>query len=73
MSTYTGSLQPKKKSELQEIAIALEIRETGTREEIQNRIKSHLADNEEYLSEDPRFSGLYSRNRKRSVQPQAAP
>ncbi|KAF8524908.1 hypothetical protein BU17DRAFT_42394 [Hysterangium stoloniferum] len=70
MSGYTGSLQTKKKSELQDIAIALEIADTGTREEIQTRIKLHLAQNEGDLSEDPKFAGLYGRNRKRSVQPQ---
>jgi len=68
--SFTGSLQPKKKSELQEIAIALDISDSGTREELQNRIKHHLAQHEHSLADDPRFGGLYVRaTRKRSVQP----
>ena len=70
MSTYTGSLQAKKKQELQDIAHALSISDSGTREELQSRIKTHLSQHENLLAEDPRFSGLYVRNRKRSVQPQ---
>ena len=70
MSTYTGSLQPKKKQELQEIALALRISDSGTREELQSRIKTHLGLHEGTLAEDPRFGGLYGRTRKRSVQPQ---
>lgn len=70
-TTFSGSLQAKKKSELQDIAIALDIADSGTREDLQNRIKQHLSQNEAELSEDPRFAGLLSsRGRKRSVQPQ---
>lgn len=70
-TTFSGSLQGKKKSELQDIAIALEISDSGTREDLQNRIKHHLSQNEAELSEDPRFAGLlFGRGRKRSVQPQ---
>lgn len=73
---FTGSLQPKKKADLQEIATALQISDTGTKEELQNRIKEHLDKNQFKLEEDPAFSGLYSRIRKKrgpSVQPQAQP
>ncbi|KAF8510035.1 hypothetical protein JB92DRAFT_2831720 [Gautieria morchelliformis] len=70
MSTYTGSLQPKKKQELQGIALALNISDSGTRDELQSRIKTHLSQNEVTLAEDPKFGGLYGRTRKRSVQPQ---
>ncbi|KIJ25720.1 hypothetical protein M422DRAFT_38512 [Sphaerobolus stellatus SS14] len=69
MSAFSGSLGPKKKSELQEIAVALEIPDSGTRDELANRIKHHLAKHESSLSEDARFGGLYGRSRKRSVQP----
>lgn len=78
MSTpaFTGSLQPKKKADLQEIATALQISDTGTKEELQNRIKDHLDRNQFKLEEDPAFSGLYGRIRKRrgpSAQPQPQP
>ncbi|KAF5326077.1 hypothetical protein D9611_000905 [Ephemerocybe angulata] len=68
---YAGALQPKKKSELQEIALALRISDQGTKDELQLRIKKHL-DINSMLEENPQFAGLYGR-RKRSVQPQLAP
>ncbi|KAF7317948.1 SAP domain-containing protein [Mycena kentingensis (nom. inval.)] len=64
---YTGALAPKKKSELQAIADALEIDNTGTKDELQTRIKKHL-DTHQDLEDDPVFAGLYGR-RKRSVPP----
>ena len=75
-TAFTGSLQPKKKADLQEIATALQISDTGTKEELQNRIKEHLDKNQFKLEENPAFSGLYGRIRRKrglSAQPQTQP
>jgi SAP domain. len=64
--SYSGSLQPKKKAELQEIAVALHLSEQGTKEELQNRIKRHLDSNQGSLEDEPAFAGLFGR-RKRSA------
>ncbi|KAJ7453934.1 hypothetical protein B0H11DRAFT_2069761 [Mycena galericulata] len=69
---FSGALQPKKKSELQQIAAALDIETTGTKDSLQDRIKKHLDDNQSELEDDPTFAGLFGR-RKRSVQPQLQP
>ena len=68
MAVYSGALQPKKKSELQEIAAALRLSELGTKDELQARIKRHLDAHQDALEDDPTFTGLLGR-RKRSVQP----
>ncbi|KAG6878047.1 hypothetical protein C0993_000370 [Termitomyces sp. T159_Od127] len=68
---FAGALMPKKKQELQEIALALNISEIGTKDDLMNRIKRHLEHNPD-LEEDPSFSGLFGSRRRRSVQPQPA-
>jgi hypothetical protein len=69
---YSGSLPPKKKSELQEIALALRISDQGTKDEIMQRITKHLDSKQDALEDNPTFAGLFGR-RKRSVQPQPIP
>jgi hypothetical protein len=66
---FAGSVQQKKKTELQELAVALKISDQGTRDSLQTRIKEHLDDHQATLEDNPRFAGLYVRKR-RSVQPQ---
>lgn len=61
-SIYSGALQPKKKVELQQIAEALSLATTGTKDDIQTRIKDHLDLHD--LSDDPQFGGLYAAKRK---------
>jgi hypothetical protein len=71
-SVFSGALPPKKKSELQEIAVELGVNDGGTKDELVARLKKHLDINQELLEDNPSFSGLYTR-RKKSVQPQIAP
>lgn len=59
---YSGPLPPKRKGELQEIAEKLSIDASGTKDELQARIKAHLDAKD--LSEDPVFGGLYTSKRK---------
>ena len=62
---FSGSLQPKKKAELQEIATALQISDQGTKEDLQNRIKGYLEKNQTKLEEEPTFAGLFSRVKRK--------
>ncbi|KAJ3823431.1 hypothetical protein F5880DRAFT_1718450 [Lentinula raphanica] len=62
---FSGSLQAKKKSELQSLASALDVSTDGTKEELQHRIKKYLETNQSELEEDHHFSGLFDRRRKR--------
>lgn len=70
VSVYSGALQPKKKSELQEIAEALDLSTSGTKDDIQTRIKEHLDAYD--LSESAQFAGLYV-GKRRTRKEEAAP
>ncbi|KAG8753479.1 hypothetical protein FRC14_006007 [Serendipita sp. 396] len=59
---YSGPLPAKKKSDLQEIAEKLSIDSSGTKDDLQTKIKAHLDSHD--LSEDPTFSGLYPAKKK---------
>ncbi|KAG8922110.1 hypothetical protein FRC02_012129 [Tulasnella sp. 418] len=63
MVQFSGSLPPKKKSELVDIAAELKIDTGGTKDDLQERIKRHLAANPK-LEDDERFSGLYGKKKR---------
>ncbi|KAF8553616.1 hypothetical protein OG21DRAFT_1207643 [Imleria badia] len=62
-TVYSGTLPSKKKAELKEIALALHISDAGTREDLQQRIRKHLDDNQTSLEHNPVFSGLFKRKK----------
>ncbi|KAJ7224507.1 hypothetical protein GGX14DRAFT_650874 [Mycena pura] len=66
--TFSGALQPKKKAELQQLAVALDVDSSGTKDDLQSRIKKYLDNNQAELEDDPVFAGLFGR-RKRSQPP----
>ncbi|KIK98016.1 hypothetical protein PAXRUDRAFT_805996 [Paxillus rubicundulus Ve08.2h10] len=55
---FTGSLQSKKKNELQDIAFALQLPIDGTKDDTVTRIWTHLDKNQQ-LELDSQFMGLY--------------
>ncbi|KAG8801458.1 hypothetical protein FRC17_006652, partial [Serendipita sp. 399] len=59
---YSGPLAAKKKSELQEIAEKLSVDISGTKDDLQTKIKAHLDAHD--LSEDATFAGLYPAKKK---------
>jgi hypothetical protein len=66
--SFSGTIPSKKKADLQAIAVALNISDSGTREDLQGRIKRHLEQHQSRYEDDPTFSGLYGK-RKKSTQP----
>ncbi|KAG1731430.1 hypothetical protein EDB19DRAFT_1912547 [Suillus lakei] len=65
---FSGTIPSKKKADLQAIAVALHISDSGTKEDLQGRIKRHLEQHQSKYEDDPTFSGLYGK-KKKSVQP----
>ncbi|KAG1777859.1 hypothetical protein EV702DRAFT_1027110 [Suillus placidus] len=65
---FSGTIPSKKKADLQAIALALDISDTGTREDLQVRIKRHLEQHQSKYEDDPTFSSLYGK-KKKSAQP----
>lgn len=63
-SIFAGSLPSKKKAELREIAVALHINDAGTKEDVQQRIRKHLDENQTALEDNPTFSGLFVKRKK---------
>ena len=61
-SNFSGSLATKKKGDLSEICSALGISSTGTRDDLQTRIRDHL-DEKPHLADNPTYSGLYPKKR----------
>jgi hypothetical protein len=59
-NAFTGPVNSrKKKSELQDIASALSLQDTGTVKDLVSSIQQHLTAHPE-LSDQPRFQGLFS-------------
>ncbi|KAH7924455.1 hypothetical protein BV22DRAFT_1090912 [Leucogyrophana mollusca] len=71
--TFTGTLRSKRRAELLEIAKALQINESGTKEDLQTRIKKHLDANQTDLEDEPAFAGLFAKMKKSSAQSQPQP
>lgn len=67
--TFSGTIPSKKKADLQAIAVALDISDTGTKEDLQGRIKRHLEQHQSKYEDDPTFSGLYGKRKKNSQPP----
>jgi hypothetical protein len=63
---FTGALSSKKKPDLQEIAGALNLTETGTKEALISRINKFFEQNPD-LHDAPRFLGLFNRASKRQL------
>ncbi|KAH9009061.1 hypothetical protein EDB84DRAFT_1251323, partial [Lactarius hengduanensis] len=58
--TFTGSLnRSKRKGELEDIAVALALPETGKKDDIFERISRHFEQHPE-LKRDARFEGLFN-------------
>ena len=70
---FAGGLQPKKKSELQEIAVALKISDQGTRDTLYARIKDYLDEHQSTLEDNPKFTGLYRKRRAIQSHPEKPP
>lgn len=66
MAIYAGALAPKKKQDLQDLAVELRIDNGGTKDDLLERIKMYLADHPE-LAADDRFKGLYMRRKPRQI------
>ncbi|KAG9311014.1 hypothetical protein JVU11DRAFT_8910 [Chiua virens] len=71
-AVYAGSLQSKRKADLREIALALRISDAGTKEDVQQRIRKHLDNNQTTLEDNPTFSGLFGKRKKNTPQPTQA-
>ncbi|KIK54595.1 hypothetical protein GYMLUDRAFT_76934 [Collybiopsis luxurians FD-317 M1] len=63
--TFSGSLQSKRKAELQSLATALDLDTNGTKDDLYTRIQAFLDENQSELEEDPQFSGLFEKRRRR--------
>lgn len=60
---FSGALTSQKRPVLLDIAWCLDLEEKGTREELINRIRTHV-DGEPSLRQDPRFAGLWPSTRR---------
>lgn len=60
---FSGSLSGKRKSELAEIASALELDASAKVADLVKSIQTHLDVNETSLSKTPQFKGLYVRRK----------
>ena len=59
-TAFTGSLGPKQKSDLQDLAAALSLSQEGTKADLIKRITDHLLSHQDQLKSNEHFSGLYT-------------
>lgn len=68
---FVGNLTSYKKDDLQALALALQLSDDGTKDDLKMRI-SEKFENDSNLKQNPRFNGLFNKSRRRASGPDDA-